>query len=246
MLGRRVADVGGELPAGVQRVGAAHVAVAGDLGDDRRGGDRGRGRVALDDRALLVAAARRPRSRRTGRCSRAGRRRAARRAARRGSSCAARGRRSCARSARRRRPSAAVRMTIGKSSSRTSCVCCLESLRRLSARSSRVVSASMSNSTPAATSGPARQPRPASSAPATQRTPRRRSKREQAAAAGALARGRLAAARGPRRQPARPRTGAVAGGTRRLIASDAASGEAAVVRASTAGAHHEAARGRNR
>ena len=70
---------------------------------------------------------------------------------------------------------AAVRRTIGNSSSRTSCVCCLESLRRLSARSSRVVSDSVSNSTAAATSGPARQPRPASSAPATQRTPRRRS-----------------------------------------------------------------------
>src|SRR5918998_6738455 len=55
VLGRRVADVCRELPAWVQLVGAAHVAVAGDLRDDRGGGDGGGGRVALDDRALLVA-----------------------------------------------------------------------------------------------------------------------------------------------------------------------------------------------
>ena len=55
VLGRRVADVRAELPAGVQRVGAAHEAVARDLREDRRGGDRRARRVAVDDRALLVA-----------------------------------------------------------------------------------------------------------------------------------------------------------------------------------------------
>ena len=61
----------------------------------------------------------------------------------------------------------AVRMTTGYSVSRISGVCCLESLRAVRARRCESVRASMSNSTAAATSGPARQPRPASSAPAT-------------------------------------------------------------------------------
>ena len=51
VLGRRVADVLGEPPARVALVGAVHVAVARDLGDDRGGGDRRAGRVAVDDRA---------------------------------------------------------------------------------------------------------------------------------------------------------------------------------------------------
>ena len=42
----------GEAPARVLLVGAAHVAVAGHLRDDRRRGDRGAGRVAVDDRPL--------------------------------------------------------------------------------------------------------------------------------------------------------------------------------------------------
>src|SRR5919201_845950 len=51
VLGRRVADVGAELPAGVPGVGAVHEPIAADLGDDRGGGD-GRARcVAVDDRA---------------------------------------------------------------------------------------------------------------------------------------------------------------------------------------------------
>ena len=50
VLGGRVADVGVEAPARVLVVGAAHVAVARDLGDDRRRGDRGALRVAVDDR----------------------------------------------------------------------------------------------------------------------------------------------------------------------------------------------------
>src|SRR5437763_1815381 len=52
VLGRRVADVLGEAPAGVQAVGAVHEAVARDLGDDRRRGDRRALGVAVDDRAL--------------------------------------------------------------------------------------------------------------------------------------------------------------------------------------------------
>ena len=55
MLGRRVADVGAELPARVERVGPVHEAVAGDLGDDRGRGDGGTRRVAVDDRPLLVS-----------------------------------------------------------------------------------------------------------------------------------------------------------------------------------------------
>ena len=62
---------------------------------------------------------------------------------------------------------AAARITSGYSSSRISAVCCFESFRRVSARRSESVSRSRSNSTAAATSGPASEPRPASSAPAT-------------------------------------------------------------------------------
>src|SRR6185312_10439208 len=47
--GRRVADVLGEVPARVLAVRVAHEAVAGHLRDDRGGGDRGAGRVAVDD-----------------------------------------------------------------------------------------------------------------------------------------------------------------------------------------------------
>src|SRR6476661_5203259 len=55
VLGRGVAHVGGELPARMQRVRAMHEAIAGDLGDDRGSRDRGRRRVAVDDRALRIA-----------------------------------------------------------------------------------------------------------------------------------------------------------------------------------------------
>ena len=53
---------------------------------------------------------------------------------------------------------AAARITSGYSSSRISAVCCFESFRRVSARRSESVSRSRSNSTAAATSGPASEP----------------------------------------------------------------------------------------
>ena len=55
VLGRRVADVGGELPARVALLHPPHEAVARDLGDHGGGGDRGARRVAADDLALLEA-----------------------------------------------------------------------------------------------------------------------------------------------------------------------------------------------
>ena len=55
VLGRGVADVGGELPARVALLHPLHEAVARDLGDHGGGGDRGRGGVAADDVALLEA-----------------------------------------------------------------------------------------------------------------------------------------------------------------------------------------------
>jgi hypothetical protein len=55
VLGGGVADVGGELPPGVTRLHPLHEAVARDLGDHRRRGDRGAHRVAAHDRALLEA-----------------------------------------------------------------------------------------------------------------------------------------------------------------------------------------------
>src|SRR3954468_4495226 len=69
----------------------------------------------------------------------------------------------------------AIRSTTGYSASRVSGVCCLESLSAERARTSRGPRRSRSKSTAAATNGPARQPRPASSAPATKRTPSARS-----------------------------------------------------------------------
>src|SRR3954454_22450177 len=55
VVGCRVSDVRAEVPARVQDVGAVHEAVPGDLGDDRRPGDGGTARVAVDDGPLLVA-----------------------------------------------------------------------------------------------------------------------------------------------------------------------------------------------
>src|SRR5919198_6261191 len=55
VLRGRVADVGAEVPTRMERVGAVHEPVAGDLGDDRRGGDGGARRVAINDRPLLMA-----------------------------------------------------------------------------------------------------------------------------------------------------------------------------------------------
>src|SRR5437773_1104523 len=50
VLGRRVADVGVEVPVRMPLGGAAHVAVARDLREDRCRRDRGRAAVAVDDR----------------------------------------------------------------------------------------------------------------------------------------------------------------------------------------------------
>src|ERR1700730_7256981 len=47
-----IADVLGEVPAGKQNVGVAHVAVTGDLGDDRGSGNGGAGGIAVDDGAV--------------------------------------------------------------------------------------------------------------------------------------------------------------------------------------------------
>jgi hypothetical protein len=55
VLGRRVADVRGELPARVALLHPLHEPVARDLRDDRRRGDRRARRVAADDRALVEA-----------------------------------------------------------------------------------------------------------------------------------------------------------------------------------------------
>ena len=52
VLGRRVADVLLEAPAGMRGGRSVHVAVAGDLGDHRGGGDRGAGPIAFDDGAM--------------------------------------------------------------------------------------------------------------------------------------------------------------------------------------------------
>src|SRR3954447_12709605 len=90
----------------------------------------------------------------------------------------------------------AVRMTTGNRASRASMSCCLESLSAPSARTSRTPRASMSNSTAAATSGPARQPRPASSAPATHREPRPRSNWKSLLPVRRFTRSRLRARRG--------------------------------------------------
>ena len=67
VLGRRVADVRGEVPARVAVGGAAHVAVARDLGEDRGRRDRRAAGVAADHGALLVAEVGRRGSRRPGR-----------------------------------------------------------------------------------------------------------------------------------------------------------------------------------
>src|SRR5436853_434696 len=63
VLGRRVADVLREAPAGMLAVGVAHVAIARDLRDDRRRSDRGARRVAVDDRAVRPLLFRRARLR---------------------------------------------------------------------------------------------------------------------------------------------------------------------------------------
>ena len=54
VLGGRVADVSGELPARMRRIRPAHIAVPGLLCDHGRCGDRGALRVSADHRPLLV------------------------------------------------------------------------------------------------------------------------------------------------------------------------------------------------
>src|SRR5436190_1928266 len=175
VLRRGVAHVRGELPPGVQRVGAVHVAIARDLGDDRGGGDGRAAGVSADHRPLLV-------------------------------------------------PDVADREAVGQAH------------------------------TAAATSGPARQPRPASSAPATKRTPRSRSKAKSRRAVGRLGRratmagimteGSAEPPRGGRsREPLEEAdaTGRPIGGERRAddpLLRDRAP-EAAVVGGATIVPHHE-------
>src|SRR4051794_38612092 len=142
----------------------------------------------------------------------------------------------------------AVRSTTGNSSSRASMSCCLESLSALSARTSRTPSASMSNRTAAATSGPARQPRPASSAPATKRTPSPRSYRNRRLPLERRRRA-LRAAREPR-AGGLEETDSLRGpvGGERLADDPLAwdgPPEATVVGAATVVAHHEVMVGRN-
>src|SRR3954471_1382507 len=131
----------------------------------------------------------------------------------------------------------AARSTHGHISSRWASVICLESCRPLRARRSACERLSWSMRTAAATSGPARQPRPASSAPATWRLPSPRSKAN---------RRRLRASR--RRwnfpfgalEPADAVWGPVGG---KGLADDPVSGdrspETAVVTCPTVVAHHE-------
>ena len=165
--GRRVADVGLEVPLGVPRGDLAHVAVAADLGEHRGRGDRGAAAVAVDHGALLEAEVGDVEAVDEADAARRGPRPAAPCAAPRGWCCAARARRCRCTQRDTITERAAARSTSGYSSSRVSAVCCLESFSRLSARRSDSVSRSRSNSTAAATSGPASEPRPASSAPAT-------------------------------------------------------------------------------
>src|SRR5215204_973169 len=139
----------------------------------------------------------------------------------------------------------AARSTFGYSASRISGVCCLESLSADSDRRSLSVSASMSNSTAAATSGPARQPRPASSAPATKRTPsprscrKRREPEERRPFARRIARVSL--------EEPDPLGGPVGGeGSADDPVARDGSPEAAVVGSATIVAHHEVVIGGNR
>src|SRR4051794_12010133 len=57
VLGGRVADVFVEAPAGMALGGLTHVAVAGDLGEDRGGGDGGACAVPADHAAVRDLAA---------------------------------------------------------------------------------------------------------------------------------------------------------------------------------------------
>ena len=173
VLGRRVADVLGELPARMARVGAAHVAVARLLGDHRGGRDRGALGVAADHRALLVAERRDREAVAEADAALAGDRASASRSAARLVTCSPR---ASIPGAQRETIAtfAATRRITGYSSARRLRGLLLGVVQRAErARPAPGPSRSRSNSTAAATSGPARQPRPASSAPATNRTPER-------------------------------------------------------------------------
>ena len=156
---------------------AVHQPVAGDLGHDRGRGDRGALGVAVDHRAVLAAPAARG-SRRS-----AAPRRAARRAGRApapgrpGSSGAGPCGRSSARGSRSPRP---ARRSRGRrrTAARGSRACGASSRRAARAARRRGRAGGRGRAAPpAVTSGPARLPRPASSAPATQRDSKARSKR---------------------------------------------------------------------
>src|SRR3954454_23156351 len=142
----------------------------------------------------------------------------------------------------------AVRSTTGNSASRVSMSCCLESFRALSARTSRTPSAATSNRTAAATSGPARHPRPASSAPATQRTPSPRSNWNRRRPVRRFTRARRCARVSVSRSEEPDAAGRPVGCEG--AADDGAAGngapESAVVGLATVVAHHEPVSGRNR
>ena len=114
----------------MQLVGAVHVAVARDLGDDRRRRDRGARRVAADDRALLVPEVRHREAVDEADAARAARRaRSASRSAARFVRCSPRA--SIPRTQRETTATrAAVRITIGSSSSRASRVVLLGVVER--------------------------------------------------------------------------------------------------------------------
>ena len=137
VLGGRVADVLGEIPARMAVVGPTHVAVAGLLGDHRGGRDRGALGVAADHRPLVEAEigdreAVRLRQMQPGAATRA----SASRSACRLVACSPR---ASIPGAQREtmQTFAASRMITGYSSARPSAVCRLESLSSRSARDCR-------------------------------------------------------------------------------------------------------------
>src|ERR1700761_3223618 len=133
---------------------------------------------------------------------------------------------------------AATRRITGNSLARTSGACCLESLSAPRARTSPGPIRSRSNSTAAATNGPARHPRPASSAPATYRAPSERSNLNRRGATRADLRDGL-----EEPDPVRRPVGEEGDPDDPFIGDRAP--EPAVVRLSTVVAHHEVIAGRN-
>src|SRR6185437_8402699 len=137
---------------------------------------------------------------------------------------------------------AAILRITGKSSARASGVCCLESFSAPRARTSPGPIRSRSNRTPAATSGPARHPRPASSAPATNLTPSARSNRN-SRRAGRDAGLRRPAARLEEADPVRRPVGEESDTDDPVVRNGAP--VSAVLRVRTVVPHHEVLAGRN-